>query len=192
MQSLLLSWSAGNRPILNLDPDFVSDSASDLLCSLGQITLPPSVKADDNWSKAPSLIGVCNRSLKWGEVFKKPTETEGQRKSALLMPERGMDTASRLDHECVWEHYPGWEYVVLERRVILAFSHVPSNLPPLPCSLMSFEDLKRIFELWSVLLLLLRFSYFNTAESFLIWKSTIQVNKHISAFSEERKTIGSF
>jgi len=48
MQSLLLGWFAGNRSILNLDPVFVSDSASDLLCSLGQITLPPSVKADDN------------------------------------------------------------------------------------------------------------------------------------------------
>lgn len=47
MQSLLLCWSTGNRSIGNLDPDFVSDSASDLLCSLGQITLPPSVKAND-------------------------------------------------------------------------------------------------------------------------------------------------
>lgn len=48
MQNLLLGWSTGSRSILNLDPDFVSDSASDLLCSLWQITLPPFVKADDN------------------------------------------------------------------------------------------------------------------------------------------------
>lgn len=48
MQSLLLNWSTGSRSIVNLDTDFVSDSASDLLCSLWQITLPPSVKANDN------------------------------------------------------------------------------------------------------------------------------------------------
>lgn len=137
MQSLLFGWSTGSRSILNLDPDFGSDSASDLLWSLGQITLLPSVKADDNWSKAPSWTDVCNSSLKWGQILKRRIETEKQRKSTLLLAEQRMDT-STVDHECVWKQYPGWEYVVPEGSVILASTPVPSNLTPLQHPFMRF------------------------------------------------------
>lgn len=43
--------------------------------------------------------------------------------------------------------------------------------------LAGFKDLKRIFKLWNVLLLLLMFSYFNTAEGYLFF---LNLKKHHS------------
>ena len=70
--------------------------------------------------------------------MKRNIVTEGQRKTTLLISEGEMITTSRLGHECAWEYYPGWEYIVPEGNVILATASVPSNLTLLPHPLMRF------------------------------------------------------